>query len=273
MDWKLFEAAETALSPVFFEQKPDCGLILGSGWGDVLTIDRMLGEISYADIPGMGSSTVAGHAGKMILFERHGKRIVAFLGRRHWYEGTGWEPVIMPVELMRRLGVKRLLVTNAAGGINSLFQPGNLMVIRDHINTTGRNPLIGPNYAEWGPRFPDQSEVYSGELIDLLRQAACEVGVALSEGVYAYTSGPIYETPAEIRAYAAMGADAVGMSTVPETTLANACGFQVAGLSCITNMAAGISGPHLAHEEVLEQSSKTTPLMARLADAFLARLG
>lgn len=255
MNWKLFEEAEKSLPPVFFERKPDCGLILGSGWGNALTIDKMPGEISYADIPGMGSSTVAGHAGKMILFERHGCLVVGFLGRRHWYEGAGWEPVIMPVELMRRLGVKRLLVTNAAGGINSLFQPGNLMVIRDHINTTGRNPLVGPNYPEWGPRFPDQSEVYSEKLIALLRQAACEVGVALSEGVYAYTCGPIYETPAEIRAYAAMGADAVGMSTVPETTLANACGFQVAGLSCITNMAAGISGPHLAHEEVLERLS------------------
>ena len=269
---KVFEKAAKALPADFFASPPLCGLILGSGWGDALSSERPIAEISYSDIPGMGASTVVGHAGKMALLMRYGVRIVACFGRRHWYEGAGWEPVILPVELMRRMGVKNLLVTNAAGGINSRLKPGAFMVLRDHINTVGNNPLVGPVVPGWGPRFPDQSEVYDESLIALLRQAACDVGTTLTEGVYAFTSGPVFETPAEIRAYAGMGADAVGMSTVPETTLASACGIRTAGLSCITNMAAGISGPHLCHEEVLAETEKATPVMSALVDAFLLRL-
>ena len=272
MNHILFDHAAAALPPCCLERPPDCGLILGSGWGSALQTGRALARMPYRDLPGLGSSNVVGHAGELILFERHGLRIAAFLGRHHWYEGLGWEPVVLPVELLRRMGARNVLVTNAAGGISPSLRPGDLMVIRDHINAAGLNPLIGPLVPGWGPRFPDQSRIYSDDLIDLLRKAAHDTEVSLSDGVYAFVTGPGYETPAEIRAYAGMGADAVGMSTVPEAIVANAAGLRVAGLSCITNMAAGISGPHLSHEEVLEQTRKTGPVMAALLDAFLARL-
>ena len=272
MNTQLFETAAAALPACCFEQAPACGLILGSGWGAALQTGRVLARVSYRDIPGLGASTVVGHTGELLLFERLGIRIAAFLGRRHWYEGAGWDPVVMPVELLRRMGARNLLITNAAGGISPSLKPGDLMVIRDHINAAGLNPLIGPVLPGWGPRFPDQSHIYSDELIDLLRKAAHDTDVSLSDGVYAFTTGPGYETPAEIRAYASMGADAVGMSTVPEAIVANAAGLRTAGLSCITNMAAGISGPHLSHDEVLEQTRTTGPVMAALLDAFLAHL-
>lgn len=272
MNTSLFDAAAAALPSAFSGQPPACGLILGSGWGSALQTGAVLARIPYREIPGLGASTVVGHAGELVLFERHGLRVAAFMGRRHWYEGAGWEPVVLPVELLRRLGARRVLITNAAGGISPSLRPGDLMAIRDHINTTGANPLIGPVVPGWGPRFPDQSRVYDPELVELLRKAAHDTDATLSDGVYAFTTGPGYETPAEIRAYAGMGADAVGMSTVPEAIVANAAGLRVAGLSCITNMAAGISGPHLSHDEVLEQTRKTAPAMAALLDAFLARL-
>ncbi len=272
MNTRLFDQAEAALPPAFARTPPACGLILGSGWGAALRTGRVLARVPYRDLPGLGASTVVGHAGELLLFERHGLRVAAFMGRRHWYEGAGWEPVVLPVELLRRLGAPRVLITNAAGGIDPNLHPGDLMLIRDQINTSGVNPLLGPLVPGWGPRFPDQSRVYDDGLGDLLRKAAHDTEVSLSDGVYAFTTGPGYETPAEIRAYASLGADAVGMSTVPEATVANAAGLRVAGLSCITNMAAGISGPHLSHDEVLEQTRKTGPLMAALLDAFLARL-
>jgi len=264
-----FETAAAALPDICREPPPDCGMILGSGWSKALAVDAPLLRLPYSEIPGLGASTVVGHAGEFLLFDRHGLRIAAFMGRRHWYEGAGWGPVVMPVELLRRLGTRNLLITNAAGSITPSFTPGDLMIIRDHINTVGISPLIGPVMPGWGPRFPDQSQIYSPALTDLLRKAAHDTGATLGEGVYAFTSGPVYETPAEIRAYAGMGADAVGMSTVPEATVANAAGLRTAGLSCITNMAAGISGPNLSHEGVIEQTRKTLPLMAALLDAFL----
>jgi len=272
MNTALFDLAAAALPPQCLASPPACGLILGSGWGAALQPGRELCRVPYADIPGLGSSNVVGHAGELLLFEKHGVRVAAFLGRHHWYEGLGWEPVVLPVELLRRMGAPNVLITNAAGGISPSLAPGDLMVIRDHINAAGVNPLIGPLVSGWGPRFPDQSRLYSDDLVDLLRKAAHDTEAPLSDGVYAFVTGPGYETPAEIRAYAGMGADAVGMSTVPEAMVAHAAGLRVAGLSCITNMAAGISGPHLSHEEVLEQTRKTGPAMAALIDAFLARL-
>jgi len=272
MNTALFNAAAAALPRGCFERPPACGLILGSGWGASLKTDHVKLRLSFGDIPGLGASTVVGHAGELLIFEKHGIHIAAFCGRRHWYEGAGWEPVVMPIELLRRMGVRNLLITNAAGGISPNLRPGDLMVIRDHINTAGVNPLIGPVVPGWGSRFPDQSHIYNEDLIDLLRKAAHDTDAPLSDGIYAFTTGPSYETPAEIRAYAGMGADAVGMSTVPEAMVANAAGLNVAGLSCITNMAAGISGPHLSHDEVIEQTRKTGPVMAALIDAFLARL-
>ena len=170
---------------------------------------------------------------------------------------------------MRRLGVRDLLVTNAAGGINPTFSPGDLMVIRDHINLTGLTPLRGEVVPGWGERFPDQTEVYSHALSDELKQAAVRAGIALTEGIYIYSTGPEFETPAEIRAYASLGADAVGMSTVHEVAVAHAAGMRVAGLSCITNLAAGICGRHLVHSEVLAQTQKSVPTMQRLLRNFL----
>lgn len=272
MNTQTFEDAHKSLPEICFEHTPDCGLILGSGWSRVLNTDNEVNRISYADITGMGAGKVVGHAGEMLLFERHGKLICAFMGRRHWYEGAGWEPVVMPVELMRRMGVKNILITNAAGGINPSLSPGQLMIIRDHINTCGINPLIGEVVEGWGPRFPDLSSVYSIELVELLRKAAHDCDISLTEGVYAFTTGPGYETPAEIRAYAGMGADAVGMSTVPEATVASAAGINLAALSCITNMAAGISGPHLSHKEVIKQTEKSAPVMSAIVDAFIKRV-
>ena len=272
MDNQLFEKAAAALPKVYFEKPVACGLILGSGWSQTLQTGTVLARCSYADIPGLGTGTIAGHSGEMVLFERHGLRIVAFMGRRHYYEGVPLETVVLPVELMRRMGVPRLLVTNAAGGINSQFHPGTLMVIRDHINLTGITPLRGPVLPGWGPRFPDQSQLYSPELSNLLRHAGLDVGAVLAEGIYVYSTGPGYETPAEIRAYAGMGADAVGMSTVHEVVAANAIGMTIAALSCITNMAAGISGPHLSHQEVMDQTEKSAPIMSAVLDAFLKRL-
>jgi len=272
MNATLFDTAAAALPKACFEHPPACGLILGSGWSQVLSVGEPLLRLPYGGIPGLGASTVVGHTGEFVLYERHGLRVAAFLGRRHWYEGAGWAPVVLPVELLRRMGVRDLLITNAAGGINPNLKPGDLMLIRDHINTVGINPLTGPVMPGWGARFPDQSHVYAPRLAEFLRKAAHDTEVSLFDGVYAFTSGPGYETPAEIRAYASMGADAVGMSTVPEAIVANAAGLCTAGLSCITNMAAGISGPHLSHEEVLDQTRATAPVMAALLDAFLARL-
>lgn len=272
MNTELFEKAQNSLPRICFERVPDCGLILGSGWSRTLNTDNEILRIPYSEITGLGAGNVVGHAGEMLLFERNDKLVCAFMGRRHWYEGAGWEPVIMPVELMRRMGINRILITNAAGGINPALSPGQLMIIRDHINTCGINPLIGEVIEGWGPRFPDQSRVYAPELVDLLRKASADCDTSLSEGVYAFTTGPGYETPAEIRAYAAMGADAVGMSTVPEATVASAAGIKLAALSCITNMAAGISGPHLSHDEVIKQTEKSAPAMSALVDAFLKRV-
>jgi len=272
MDEKLFEQAAAALPKICFEKSPACGLILGSGWSKTLQTGTVLARISYSDIPGLGAGTIAGHSGEMVLFERHGMRVVAFMGRRHYYEGVPLETVVLPVELLRRMGVPRLLVTNAAGGINSQLQPGSLMVIRDHINLTGITPLRGPVLPGWGPRFPDQSQLYSPELSNLLRHAGQDAGAVLAEGIYVYSTGPGFETPAEIRAYSGMGADAVGMSTVHEVVAANAIGMKIVALSCITNMAAGISGPHLSHQEVIDQTEKSAPVMSAVLDAFIKRL-
>jgi len=247
-------------------------MILGSGWSESLAFDDLLASVPYRDIPGLGASTIVGHAGDLRLFRRHGLVVMAFCGRRHWYEGDGWEPVVLPIELMRRLNIRQVLLTNAAGGINSTLRPGAFLAIQDHINTIGINPLQGPLRTGWGPRFPDQSAIYDRHLRELLHMAAQDACVALTEGIYAFTAGPAYETPAEIRAYASMGADAVGMSTVPEAMVANAVGMRVAALSCITNMAAGISGPHLSHEEVMAETRRVASIMNHLLDGFLAHL-
>lgn len=261
------------LPPPFLEARPTCGMILGSGWSQALPDEAVVARVGFDRIAGLGPSTVAGHAGELRLLRRHGLTVIAFCGRRHWYEGEGWTPVVLPVELMRRLGVRDILLTNAAGGIRADLRPGSFLLLQDHINTVGHNPLQGPPVPNWGTRFPDLSQVYDPDLRNLLLTAAQDADVPLREGIYAFTAGPVYETPAEIRSYAAMGADAVGMSTVPEAVVAHAAGLRVAAVSCISNLAAGISGPHLTHEEVLAETGRAAPQMARLLDSFLKHLG
>ena len=267
----IFDAAFNALPPVFREAKPVCAMILGSGWNHALSAFTPTATCSYAEIPGLGATKVAGHSGELVLFEHLGKHFLAFSGRRHYYEGVGWEAPLLPVELTRRLGIPHLLITNAAGGINPAFRPGDFMMLTDHLKLCGVNPLIGPQVEGWGPRFPDLSEVYARPLREQLRAAAQDAGVALQEGVYVFTTGPTYETPAEIRTYAQLGADAAGMSTVPEAIVAHAAGLRVAALSCITNMAAGILNQPLSHAEVLEESTRAQPQMRALVKAFLER--
>lgn len=269
MNTDVFDKAADFLPDECFRLPPDITIILGSGWGDSLNKDSILCRLSYADIPGMGATTVAGHSGEFILYEYAGRRIAAFSGRRHWYEGIGWEPVVLPVELSRRMGSGSLLLTNASGGINQALRPGDFVIIKDHINTVSLNPLIGPHIPEWGARFPDMSEIYVKRYRDLMLAAARRLDLRVMEGVYAFTSGPVYETPAEVHAYGHMGADIVGMSTVPEAVFAKACGMRVAGLSLVSNYAAGISSEPLSHEEVMAVSSAAKPIMAALLDEFI----
>lgn len=260
---------KTFLPEAFFEAPIDCGLILGSGWGDVLRPETVHAEVPYADLPGYGASTVAGHAGKLLLMTLAGRRVAAFCGRRHWYEGCPMDQIVWPVDCLRRLGVRSLLLTNAAGGLNPDFAPGTLMVLTDHINLSGISPLRGPLREGWGPRFPDMSAVYDPDYADLLAAAG---GPATRRGVYAFSVGPAYETPAEIRAWRLLGADAVGMSTAPEAVVAHACGMRVAALSCVTNAAAGISAKRLAHAEVLAAAEAAKPHMAETVTRFVAAL-
>ncbi|MEI7473776.1 MAG: purine-nucleoside phosphorylase [bacterium] len=234
--------------------KPETAIILGSGLGDFA--EKINGvRINFSDIPGFAASSVAGHAGKLIIGELFGKHVLAMQGRFHFYEGHSLEKVIYPIRIMKLLGIKNLIVTNAAGGVNTEYKPGDLMVINDHINFIGTNPLIGKNFDEFGPRFPDMSKAYADSLIELANKSGEKLGIKLQNGVYAALTGPSYETPAEIRMLRLLGADAVGMSTVPEVIAANHCGMNVLGISCITNMACGILDQPLNHEEVIETSN------------------
>jgi purine-nucleoside phosphorylase len=221
---------------------------------------------SYASLPHWPASNVIGHAGRLVVGDSAGKRIAALSGRVHFYEGHDMATVAFATRVMGRLGVKQIILTNAAGGINTGFAPGALMIIDDHINLLGSNPLIGPNDDRLGPRFPDMSEVYSRRLRDIADAAAAAAKVHVTHGVYAAVHGPSYETPAEIRYLRAIGADAVGMSTVPEAIAARHMGMEVLGISCITNMAAGVLPGFLSHEEVLETAR-------RVRGAFITVLG
>ena len=242
--------------------KPFASLVLGSGWGDVINAFNVKDELPYEKIWGLGKGGVVGHASKLTLAELNGKEFLIFQGRRHWYEGEGWTPVVIPAYISQHCGASIFFATNAAGGIS--YPPGSLMMLTDHINQMFGHPLIGPHHEEFGVRFPDQSEVYSIELRNKIKEAAKEVGIEMNEGVYVAATGPTYETPAEIRGYKALGADAVGMSTVPEAILANAMGLKVAAISCISNHAAGISKVPLCHQEVMDTMNSIMPGMVKL---------
>ncbi|MCR4253534.1 purine-nucleoside phosphorylase [Streptococcus uberis] len=230
-------------------KEPEFGLILGSGLGELAEEIENAVVIDYADIPNWGQSTVVGHAGQLVYGELSGRKVLALQGRFHFYEGNPIEVVTFPVRVMKALGCQGLVVTNAAGGIG--YGPGTLMTITDHINFTGQNPLIGENLDDFGPRFPDMSDAYTAAYRQIANQVANRLGIKLEGGVYIGVTGPTYETPAEIRAFKTMGADAVGMSTVPEVIVAAHSGMKVLGISAITNFAAGFQS-ELNHEEVVE---------------------
>ena len=265
----MLESVALQLPAPFHAAPIDAGFILGSGWGDALPAEKILAQVPYSELEGYGESTVKGHAGELLLVILRGKRVAVFSGRRHFYEGCSLPQLVFPVELLRCLGVKMLLITNAAGGLNPAFNPGDLMVLTDHINLSIVNPLRGPHRPEWGPRFPDMSHVYDEELSARLYDLAKE---RVHRGIYVFSPGPSFETPAEVRVSRNMGGDAVGMSTVPEAVLAHAIGMRVVGLSCISNAAAGLSKKPLTHEEVMVESQKAKPRMSTLLADFVATL-
>lgn len=252
--------------------KADIGVILGSGLGDYAEALEDAVKLPYSEIPGFPRSTVAGHAGMWCCGTLYGKRVVMMQGRFHYYEGYGMKDVTLPVRVMQKIGVKTLIVTNAAGGVNLGYHPGELMVIGDMFSMTAQNPLIGPNLDAFGPRFPDMSCAFDKELRALAHECANEQGFALREGVYAQMTGPTYETPAEIRMLRTLGADAVGMSTVPEVIVARHGGMRVLGISCITNMAAGILDQPLNHAEVTETANRVKGQFKNLLDRIIEKM-
>lgn len=236
-------------------EQPEIGIILGSGLGEIA--DEINGiQIPYSEIPGFKSSGVQGHAGKLVIGKLGSKTVIAMQGRLHYYEGNTLQEVVYPIRVMKLLGIEKLIVTNAAGGVNTSFLPGDLMIIADHINLMGSSPLIGKNNDELGARFVDMSYAYDKTLMNLAENTAKELNIKIQKGVYAAVTGPAYETPAEVRMIRTLGADAVGMSTVPEVIAANHAGVKVLGISCITNMAAGILDQPLNHAEVIETANK-----------------
>lgn len=252
--------------------KADIGVILGSGLGDYAEALEDAVKLPYSEIPGFPRSTVAGHAGMWCCGTLYGKRVVMMQGRFHYYEGYSMKDVTLPVRVMQKIGVKTLVVTNAAGGVNLGYHPGELMVIGDMFSMTAQNPLIGPNLDAFGPRFPDMSCAFDKELRALAHECANEQGFALREGVYAQMTGPTYETPAEIRMLRTLGADAVGMSTVPEVIVARHGGMRVLGISCITNMAAGILDQPLSHAEVTETANRVKGQFRNLLDRIIEKM-
>ena len=250
--------------------RPEIAIILGSGLGSLG--DKLLDAdvIPYEKLPHWKSSTAPGHNGRLIFGMLGGKQVVCMQGRLHYYEGYTMEDTTYPIRVMAKLGIKNLLLSNAAGGINTEFTPGTLMLITDHINFLGRNPLMGPNEADFGVRFCDMSYAYAPRLREIALEAASELGQHLEQGVYVATTGPSYETPAEIRMFRIWGASAVGMSTVPEVIVANHSGMNVMGISCITNMAAGVLDQKLTEEEVLETGARVgaefQALMTRIVE-------
>ena len=266
---KLLKCKEAVRKVTDFE--PDVALVLGSGLGGFAENIRVETEVSYSDIPGFPVSTVPGHAGKFIFGYLGDKKIVCMKGRVHFYEGYDISDVVLPARLMKLLGAKILFLTNAAGGLGDGFAAGDLMLITDHISAFAPNPLIGANIDELGPRFPDMSSVYKKDLQDVIRSVASENGIDLKEGVYCQMTGPSFESPTEIRMLKTLGVSAVGMSTVNEAIAANHMGLRVCGVSCISNLAAGIGDSALSHEEVQEAADKAAPLFTRLVSESIKR--
>jgi purine-nucleoside phosphorylase len=256
------EAATAVRARVPFE--PELGIVLGSGLGALADHIERAGVVPYAEIPHFPRATVPGHAGELVLGLLEGKRVAALRGRVHFYEGYTMQEVVFPVRVLWALGCRTLLVSNAAGGLNREWRAGDLMVISDHINFQGTNPLIGPNDERLGPRFPDMSRAYDPELVELAERCAVEERIVLRKGIYVAVTGPSYETPAELRMLRMLGADAVGMSTVPEVIAARHLGMRVLGITAITDMATGEMVQPVTHEEVLRVARELEPRFVRL---------
>lgn len=264
---KINEAKEYLLKRINI--KPAIGLILGSGLGDLADeIDNAI-VIDYSDIPNFPVSTVEGHAGKLVIGQLEGKEVVAMQGRFHYYEGYSMQEITFPVRVMAAIGVKTLIVTNACGGLSPQLYPGALMIISDHINFMGDNPLIGKNEGELGPRFPDMSHAYDVELRELAHRVGRDLGIETHEGVYLAISGPNYFAKAELRMIIKLGADTIGMSTIPEVIVANHGGLKVLGISCVTDMAIPDSLESISHQQVMEMANKTKPKFIGLVKGIL----
>ena len=248
-------SAKNYINKITNNFKPDIAIVLGSGLG-ALPDNYDCIKIPYIDIPNFHKSSVEGHKGQLCFCEIEGKKVVMMQGRYHFYEGYSMTQITFPAKVFKALGVKTIILTNAAGTLNSDFNPGDIMLIKDHINLMGTNPLIGKNNDELGTRFPDMSDIYNKTLRDKVKSIALSMNIDLREGVYLAMTGPSYETPAEVKMAGLIGADAVGMSTAPEAIVANYCGMNVIGLSCITNYAAGVSNNKLTHNEVIETANK-----------------
>lgn len=252
--------------------QPEVGVILGSGLGNVVDAVDIETSIPYGEIPGARASTVLGHQGRLILGRTNGTPVAMMQGRVHFYEGYEMQEVMFLARVLGRLGIKKLIVTNAAGGINTSYTPGDLMLISDHINLMGVNPLRGRNLDDLGVRFPDMSDAYSESLRTLAHEVAAKLGIEVKEGVYLALSGPTYETPAEIRSFRILGADAVGMSTAPEVIAMAHMQIPVLGISCITNMAAGVIKQKLTHQEVMDTTARVEKQFTSLVLALIERL-
>jgi purine-nucleoside phosphorylase len=266
------EAAANHIRAKIGSIQPEVGMILGSGMGLLGDLVENPVFIPYGEIPGFPVSTVEGHKGRLVVGKLEGRAVMVMQGRFHYYEGYPIRALAMPVWVMKQLGIGKLLVTNAAGGVNKSFQVGDLMLITDHLNLAFNNPLMGSNIAELGPRFPDTSQAYDAELQNVARNVAKRLQITLREGVYQFNTGPSYETPAEVMMAKSLGADAVGMSTVPEVQAAAHCGMRVLGLSFISNLAAGISDKALSHAEVVETMEIVKEKFIRLVLGILLEM-
>ena len=260
-------AADYLLNQV--SHRPTVGMVLGSGLGDFADTLEEAVRIPYGDIPHFPVSTAPGHAGVLVIGRKCGQVVAAMQGRIHYYEGRSMEEITLPVRVMAKLGIQNLILTNSSGGIRLEWEPGSLMLISDHINFSGTNPLMGENLDEFGPRFPDVSDLYTKELRLALKEKAAEAGIPLEEGVYMMFIGPNYETPAEVRMARILGADAVGMSTAPEALIAGHCGMRILGISCITCPAAGVSDKPLNHEEVEACAARADRTFRQLLEVAL----
>lgn len=251
---------------------PSVGVILGSGLGDFVNKIKNPTIIPYGEIPNFKKVTVKGHDGNLIIGTVGDQTVAALQGRFHYYEGNSLEEVVFPIRVLAKLGINSLMLSNAAGGINLGFNAGDLMLIQDHINLTGVNPLIGPNDESIGPRFPDMTFAYNPELNKMVEDSARELNISIQKGVYVGVTGPTYETPAEIRFFRTIGGDACGMSTVPETIIANHIGLKVVGISCITNMAAGIKNEKLSHDDIKGEANKVMENFANLVERTILKM-